>query len=212
MIRNFLLISLCLVVMSCGDGEAGAMKTTLSQISNYDDAQTVVDLLDKESIEYFTEMAKAAQNNDERKTRNFCDFYPNPFASRYLIQTLAMIDIGEESAPLTLPNVIAIASLADFGPVGIKNRKNYQFSEVLSSTGRTATTTINYRVVANTYVQSKVVFHKENEVWKINYPSTLSYFEKYLTKLYSQTGGTEREFINGVIEKGGKGVEFQYRQ
>jgi len=198
--------------VSCG-GEEEAIKTTLNKIKNYDDAQIVIDLLDKESIDYFTEMAKTAASNDEMKTRNFCDFYPHPLASRYLLQTLALVSSDEEPAtPVDLKDVIVIATLADFGPLGFENRNKYRFHEISESSDIEATAIINYKAGKNTYVQSKVIFHNEDDVWKINYPSTVSYFEKYLKKLYSQTGGSDRDFIQGVIANGGKEVKMKYRK
>lgn len=212
MIRCFLLFSLFLLVVSCG-GEEKAIKTTLDKIKNYDDAQTVIDLLDKESIKYFTEMAKAAVGNDEMKIRNFCDFYPYPLASRYLLQTLALASSDDEPAtPVDLKDVILIATLADFGPIGLENRKKTRFHEISESSDYEVTAVLNYKAAKNTYVQSKVIFHKEDDVWKINYPSTVSYFEKYLKKLYSQTGGSDRDFIQGVIANGGKEVKMRYRK
>ena len=127
-----------------------------------------------------------------------------------MIQTLTMLQ--NENEDFKLSDVINIAALADFGPLGLENSKRYSVHEIAVSSGDYILAVINYKAASNTYVQSKVGFQKEDDKWKMNYPATLSYFEKYLTKLYRQTGGTESDFIQGVIVNGGKDVEMKYRK
>jgi hypothetical protein len=75
---------------------------------------------------------------------------------------------------------------------------------------------VNYKVNPNahTYIQSKVQFSKkEGEGWKMNFQETLSFFEKYLTKLQSESGMiSDEDFIQNFIVNGGKEIEFKYRQ
>jgi len=115
-----------------------------------------------------------------------------------------------------LEDVISIAALADFGPIGVDNRKRYKFHQLEKSNDRFATSIINYKVnpKAHTYVQSRVQFSKrEGEDWKMNFQETLSFFEKYLTKLKSESVAmNDEDFIQNFIVNGGKEIEFKYRQ
>ena len=47
----------------------------------------------------------------------------------------------------------------------------------------------------------------------MNFQETLSFFEKYLSKLQSESGAmSDEDFIQNFIVNGGKEIEFKYRQ
>lgn len=133
-----------------------------------------------------------------------------------MVQVLGMMEPSDSTAMIELEEVISIATLADFGPIGVDNRKRYKFHKLEKANDRTATAIINYKVNPNahTYVQSKVQFSKkEGEDWKMNFQETLSFFEKYLTRLQAESGEmSEEDFIQNFIINGGKEIEFKYRQ
>jgi len=215
MSRNVLLCSFIFLIFSCAD-PTEEIKTTFNSIQNYQDVLSLTKLLDEESINYFSEMGKVAAAKNQVDIRNFCNRSTYPLSTRYMVQVLEMMNPTDSTSEIELEDVLTVASLADFGLIGIDNRKRYRFHELEMSNDQLARTIINYKVnpKAHTYVQSKVQFSKKaGEDWKMNFQETLSFFEKYLSKLKRESGvRNEEEFIQNFIVNGGKEIQFEYRQ
>lgn len=215
MSKNVFLWSLVIFLFSCGNPEE-EIKTTFNSIQNYQDSKSLVEMLDEGSVNYFSEMGKVAASRMKVDIRNYCNASLYPLSTRYMVQVLEMMAPSDSTSIIELEDVISIAALADFGPIGIDNRKRYKFHKLEKANGRIATAIINYKVnpKAHTYIQSKVQFSKiEGEGWKMNFQETLSFFEKYLTKLQSESGSiNDEDFIQNFIINGGKEIEFKYRQ
>ncbi len=215
MLRNIFFFSVVFLICSCGNTEE-EIKTTFSAIQNYQDAESLVEMLDEESVNYFSEMGKVASSRMKKDIRNYCNVSVYPLSTRYMVQVLEMMAPNDSTEIIELEDVISIAVLADFGPIGVDNRKRYKFHKLERGNDRIATAIINYKVNPNahTYVQSKVEFSKgEGESWKMNFPQTLSFFEKYLNKLKSESVVmNDEDFIQNFIVNGGKEIEFNYRQ
>lgn len=213
--KNVLLLSVVFLVFSCGNTEE-EIKTTFSSIQNYQDAESLIEMLDKGSVNYFSEMGQVAASRMKTDIRNYCNASLYPLSTRYMVQVLEMMGTSDSSSIIELEDVISIAALADFGPIGVDNRKRYKFHKLERANERIATVIINYKVnpKAHTYIQSKVQFSKrEGEGWKINFQETLSFFEKYLTKLQNESRAmSDEDFIQNFIVNGGKEIEFKYRQ
>ncbi len=215
MLRNVFFISVVFLMFSCGNTEE-EIKTTFSAIQNYQDAESLVEMLDEESVNYFSAMGKVASSRMKTNIRNYCNASLYPLSTRYMVQVLEMMAPSDSTAIIELKDVISIAVLADFGPIGVDNRKRYKFHQLEKANEQKATAIINYKVnpKAHTYIQSKVQFSKrEGEGWKMNFQETLSFFEKYLTKLKSESiAMNDEDFIQNFIINGGKEIEFEYRQ
>ena len=215
MFKNVLLLSVIFLIFCCGNTEE-EIKTTFSSIQNYQDAESLIEMLDEGSVNYFSEMGKVASSRMKIDIRNYCNASLYPLSTRYMVQVLEMMAPSDSTAIIELEDVISIAALADFGPIGVDNRKRYKFHKLERANEQIATAIINYKVnpTAHTYIQSKVQFSKrEGEDWKMNFQETLSFFEKYLTKLKSESGVIrDEDFIQSFIVNGGKEIEFEYRQ
>lgn len=216
MTKNVLLISsLVLFLFSCGNPEE-EIKTTFSAIQNYQEAKPLIEMLEEGSINYFSEMGRVAASRKKIDIRNYCNASLYPLSTRYMIQVLEMMGPSDSTSIIELEDVIAIAALADFGPIGVDNRRRYKFHKLERANERMATAIINYKVNPNahTYVQSRVQFSKrEGEGWKMNFQETLSFFEKYLTRLQRESAAmSDEDFIQNFIINGGKEIQFKYRQ
>ncbi len=215
MSKNVLLFSLVFFLFSCGNAEE-EIKTTFSSIQNYQAAAPLIKMLDEGSVNYFSEMGRVAASRKKNDIRNYCNSSLYPLSTRYMVQVLEMMGPSDSTSIIELEDVISIANLADFGPIGVDNRKRYKFHKLERANDRIATAIINYKVNPNahTYVQSSVQFSKkEGEGWKMNFQETLSFFEKYLTRLKSESGAmSDEDFIQNFIINGGKEIEFKYRQ
>ena len=213
--KNVLLLSLGLLFFSCGNAEE-EIKTTFNSIRNYQNAESLIEMLDEGSVNYFSEMGEVAASRKKNDIRIYCNSSLYPLSTRYMVQVLEMMAPSDSTSIIELEDVISIAALADFGPIGTDNRKRYKFHKLERANDRFATAIINYKVnpKARTYIQSKVQFSKrEGEDWKMNFQETLSFFEKYLTKLQSENGAmSDEDFIQNFIINGGKEIEFKYRQ
>lgn len=211
MVRFISTFLVLITLQSCGNQEAD-LKSTFNSIKNYENTELVSDLLDEQSLKFFKDVAEVASQMDESKIRSLSFGMDYPMSTRYFLQTIEFLFSENETEKTELGDIITIASLAEYGPLGLQNRKKYKFHELEEAGSAKATAIVNYEVAPNTYVQSKVLFYKENDQWKLNYPSTLSYFEKYLYKLQQQTGGSDREVIQSVIQDGGQEVKMMYRK
>jgi len=215
MSKHVLLLSFVFFLFSCGNTEE-EIKTTFNSVRNYQDAKSVIEMLDEGSVNYFSKMGKVAASRNKTDIQIYCNTSRYPLSTRYMVQVLEMMGPTDSTSIIELEDVISIASLADFGPIGVDNRRRYKFHQLEMSNDRLATAIINYKVNPNahTYVQSPVQFSKkENENWKMNFQETLFFFEKYLTKLQSESGAmSEEDFIQSFIINGGKEIEFNYRQ
>ena len=215
MSKSFLLFSLVFFLFSCGNPEE-EIKTTFNSIRNYQDVESLIEKLDEGSINYFSEMGVVAASRVKPDIRNYCNASLYPLSTRYMVQVLEMMALSDSTSIIELEDVLAIAALADFGPIGTDNRSRYKFHQLEKANDRMATAIINYKVNPNahTYIQSKVQFSKkEEEGWKMNFQETLSFFEKYLTKLQTESGAmNDEDFIENFIVNGGKEIQFQYRQ
>lgn len=213
--KNVLLISVVFFIFSCQNIEE-EIKTTFSSIQNYQDAESLIGMLDEGSVNYFSEMGKVASSRMKPDIRNYCNASLYPLSTRYMVQVLEMMTPSDSTSIIELEDVISIAALADFGPIGVENRKRYKFHKLERANERIATVIINYKVnpKTHTYIQSKVQFSKrEGGGWKMNFQETLSFFEKYLTKLRRESGArNDEDFIQNFIVNGGKEIEFKYRQ
>ena len=213
--KNFLLLSIVFLIFSCGNTEE-EIKTTFNSIRNYQDVPSLIEMLDEESVNYFAGMGKVAATKKKRDIRIYCSSSPYPLSTRYMVQVLGMMELSDSTSIIELEDVISIAVLADFGPIGVDNRMRYKFHQLEKANDRFATAIINYKVnpKEHTYIQSKVQFSKkEGEDWKMSFQETLSFFEKYLTKLRSENGPiSDEDFIQNFIINGGKEIEFKYRQ
>jgi hypothetical protein len=215
MSKNVLLFSAVLFLFSCGN-PAEEIKTTFDSIRYYQEVESLVEMLDEGSVNYFSEMGKVAASRIKKDIRIYCNSSVYPLSTRYMVQVLGMMEPSDSTAIIELEEVISIATLADFGPIGVDNRRRYKFHKLERADDGIATAIINYKVNPNahTYVQSKVQFSKkEGEDWKMNFQETLSFFEKYLTRLQAESGEmSEEDFIQNFIINGGKEIEFNYRQ
>ena len=215
MSKNVLLFSVVFFLFSCGNPEE-EIKTTFSSIQNYQEAESLIEILDEGSVNYFSEMGRVAASRKKIDIRNYCNASLYPLSTRYMIQILEMMGPTDSTSIIELEDVISIASLADFGPIGTENRKRYKFHKLERANDRMATAIINYKVnpTTHTYVQSRVQFSKrEGESWKMNFQETLSFFEKYLTRLQRESGAmSDEDFIQNFIINGGKEIQFKYRQ
>ncbi|MFK7771217.1 MAG: hypothetical protein AB8F94_03720 [Saprospiraceae bacterium] len=215
MSKFFLLFSVVFFLFSCGNPEE-EIKTTFNSIRNCQDVKSLVEMLDEGSINYFSEMGVVAASRVKPDIRNYCNASLYPLSTRYMVQVLEMMAPSDSTSIIELEDVLAIAVLADFGPIGTDNRNRYKFHQLERANDRMAIAIINYKVNPNahTYIQSKVQFSKkEGEGWKMNFQETLSFFEKYLTRLQTESGGmNDEDFIENFIVNGGKEIQFKYRQ
>lgn len=215
MLRNTFFFSVVFLICSCGNTEE-EIKTTFSAIQNYQDVPSLIEVLDEESVNYFSGMGKVAATKKKRDIRIYCSASPYPLSTRYMVQVLGMMEQSDSPSIIELEDVISVAVLADFGPIGVDNRMRYKFHQLEKANDKFATAIINYKVnpKEHTYIQSKVQFSKkEGEGWKMSFQETLSFFEKYLTKLRSESGPiSDEDFIQNFIVNGGKEIEFNYRQ
>lgn len=215
MVKNSFLFSVLIFLFSCGNPEE-EIKTTFNSIRNFQNAPALIEMLDEGSVNYFSEMGKVAASRVKNDIQIYCNASLYPLSTRYMVQVLEMMAPSDSTTTIELEDVISIAVLADFGPIGEGNRKRYKFHKLEKVNDRFATAIINYKVnpTAHTYIQSKVQFSKmEGEDWKMNFQETLSFFEKYLSKLQRESGGiSDADFIQNFIINGGKEIQFQYRQ
>lgn len=215
MSKSFLLFSLVFFLFSCGNAEE-EIKMTFDTIRNYQETESLIEMLDEGSINYFSEMGKVATSKTNKDIQNYCNGSLYPLSTRYMVQILEMMGPSDSTSVIELEDVISMATLADFGPIGVDNRKRYKFHKLEKANDEIATAIINYKVNPNahTYVQSSVQFSKiDGEGWKMNFQETLSFFEKYLTRLQTESGAmSDEDFIQNFIINGGKEIEFKYRQ
>ena len=117
MSKSVLLCSFIFLIFSCAD-PTEEIKTTFNAIQNYQDVSSLTKLFDEESINYFSEMGKVAAAKNKMDIWNFCKRSSYPLSTRYMVQVLGLMNPTDSTAVIELEDVLAVASLADFGLIG----------------------------------------------------------------------------------------------
>ena len=105
MLRNIFFFSVVFLICSCGNTEE-EIKTTFSAIQNYQDAESLVEMLDEESVNYFSEMGKVASSRMKKDIRNYCNVSVYPLSTRYMVQVLEMMAPNDSTEIIELEDVI----------------------------------------------------------------------------------------------------------
>ena len=210
MIRLSFLLSFTFLFFGCVDSEE-IFRKNFEALKNSDDLDEIISLLDEGSKEYFSELGKVAMKGKESEVDWFCNRTQVPFMSRYLIQFLGTVKQVDSTATFDLRTVIQYARLGEFGLLGFNSKQRYSFKELDHVEGNQALTIFRVSANATTNVTSRVQFNLEDEKWKINFPTSLSYAEKFLKKAWQKSGMAQREFVDDVLENGLSGVEFFIR-
>lgn len=198
--------SLSLIVFSCTPQQQ--IERTFNKIKSAESSADIIDWLDQESINYLKKIGELAVKHEYEAVGQFCYNSPTPLSTRYLLGALNFLGPSDTTVVIELEEVLRTVSFMNFGLFGEESRKMVRFLNTKEVKGDHASAEISFKVAKNVNIKSVVNFNLEDGRWKLNFPSTLTYPEKYFNNLWRQRGGNLQEFIQGVVENGGETVNW----
>ncbi|MEM6964722.1 MAG: hypothetical protein AAF573_08165 [Bacteroidota bacterium] len=201
-----ILFAILFVFSSCTPSQQ--IEKTFYKIQDAENVEEMIEWLDEASIEYFKKMGEIAVKQEYKAVGQFCYNSAAPLSTRYLIAALHAVGPSDTTVVIELEEVLRNISFMNFGLLGEETKLETRFLGVQEINDADASAEISFKVAKNINVKSIVKFYLEDGKWKLNFPSTLSYPEKYFNNLWRQRGGNLQEFIQGVVENGGEAVNW----
>ncbi len=205
--RSFLFLALIIGSLSGCSNEAEheqlqAAFTAFKQAIADGNNQVVLQSFDQESKDYFTSLAELARWDNEDNKMGFCQQSGHPLSSLLLLQAGELMYSLDEPATYGPMNVLFNAEMLGFSFFDETRLSHYRFGEVLSIDGDQAQVGVEVKMDEEVWAESTYVFNKEKQEWRLNYLSTLSLMEKYLSAQQRKSGLAARAFIQQLLIDG----------
>ncbi len=166
---------------------------------------------DIESKQYLSELAQHINEMDRDAAEVLGIEHGIPLNTLVIYEILRPDSIGQSEVDIS--GIITLSALSGMGIFRSTENQalslqetprvdgNHAYASILVPTGN-----------GNTFVQTTYSFKKENENWKLNFPSTLSMREKVMSQNRTRRGMTNVDFaIHYANSTDMREMEFSYR-
>jgi len=200
------------LLLGCGEKakhNPSELEEVFNKIKKIEEHHEMMNFLDKESHDFIDGVMAMSNSVDSDSITIFSNEYPHPLSTHILVESVKFLK--PRFPDMNRLDVLHLIELLDIGFLGKENKANYSFKDVIYKTDDSATIEAKCLVKESPrkiYVGSDFKFTKEEKEWKLNVPSTFSYSEQILSKLFGKWKGDEASFIKDVIEKGRAEVKF----
>ena len=202
------LLLITTLFIRCG-GSENELESTFNNIKNIEDRFELLNELDQGSHDFIDKILAMSKANDADSITIFSNEYPSPLTTQLLVQSAK--SIRPQFPKMNRLDILYLVDFLDMGFLGKEYKANYFYKGLEGIDGTTALVNAKYLAKVapkKIYIESEFKFNKEEEKWKLNLPSTFSFSEQILNKLWRKWEGDESSFILHVIEKGRVEVEF----
>lgn len=214
---NFILILLVFIYVSCSNTRDATEK--LQFITNNNTSILLSDSLDyfydNTSIAYLNELEEAINSRLYANYEHIGEIYKMPITSVVVGELLTRnIKDADTTINIDKSDILLMLKLLNYGmfrysksnPVVINDLKKTSSSQVEIQTLLKIPESNNVNIGVN------YILNLEDDLWKINIPSTFTFDEKYLGKLHRRSNINLREFVNSYINGNvDRSVMMRYR-
>jgi len=216
MLRLLPFLFLSILLSSCESGKVESTFTEIVDLHTSDDRSGIEDYFDKDTHSYIDQLAECAKSGDVDKAYFIGKERDATISTLIIYYSLA----GTEEKPDT--TVSDLSATKEFiwlyfmldGTGVFRHAKDHPIRIYDGATVRGDVADLNVGIPTgnNAVLGTNYVFNKEDEAWKLNFPSTMRVMEKIYVQNQRNSGLSFRDYAKQVSQQSGGELQFKYRR